>query len=42
MIDDGIVTGSGWLTPHTAITGPLVPILLEHLRFLGVEIKLNY
>ncbi len=42
MIADGIVTGSGWLTPHTTITGPLVPILLEHLRFLGVEITLNY
>jgi lysine 6-dehydrogenase len=42
MIDDGIITGSGWLTPHTTITGSLVPILLEHLRFLGVEITVNY
>lgn len=42
MIDDGIITGSGWLTPHTTITGPLVPILLEHLRSLDIEIILNY
>jgi len=42
MIDDGVLTGGGWVAPHTTITGPLVPILLEHLRFLGVEIILNH
>lgn len=42
MIDDGLITGKGWLMPHTTITGSLVPIMLEHLNFLGVEIILNY
>lgn len=41
MIDDGIITGSGWLKPHTTITGSRVPILLEYLRLLGVEVTVN-
>ncbi|MDV7430179.1 saccharopine dehydrogenase C-terminal domain-containing protein [Acinetobacter baumannii] len=42
MIDDGLITGSGWLMPHTTISGPLVPIFLDHLYSLGIEIILNY